>query len=323
MFERFLWLAGWVPPELAHKLALLALRMPVRRCELVPELEYRWRGLRFRTRVGIAAGLDKNGVALRGIDRAGAGFVELGTILTDTWPGLSERPRLVRLTAAKALWNRLGFPSDGAAAVVRRLAAFPRRARHGMLVAGNIGPHPGRVARASTIDEYVSIASADLRELVRVLHSEADLFVVNLSSPNTRGLRELLQRGDLATALLKPLRDSITDCDRLAEGSRETPLLLKIPPEDCEGHEWTEKSLEGLVGPLISSDACQGFVAYEHLEPACDAACAVEWMRDDGRCVWGAVATTSSKNRSTVERSCRARSTDCGLRRNHRTSRRP
>jgi dihydroorotate dehydrogenase len=116
-------LLGLLPTELSHVLGLQALRLPIWRLVGRPvEDPFEWQGLRFRNRVGIAAGLDKNAVAVRGLERIGAGFVEVGTVVTRPWPG-QPRPRLRRLAQSGGLWNRLGFPSHG----VARLRVSPRR----------------------------------------------------------------------------------------------------------------------------------------------------------------------------------------------------
>src|SRR5512145_816673 len=142
----WLWpLVSLTPPELAHRLGLLALRQPVRLGGRAVEDPFHWRGHRFRNRVGIAAGLDKNGVALRGLAALGVGFVEVGTVLARPHPGSPLRPRMRRLPAERALWNRLGFPSQGAAGVRDHLARTPLA---DVALAVNLAPHPLTVRSA-------------------------------------------------------------------------------------------------------------------------------------------------------------------------------
>ena len=110
-----------LPPEIAHEMALLALRLPTPPIFRLAQDPFDWRGLRFRNRVGIAAGFDKNAVALHGVRSLGAGFVEVGTILVKPWPGNEVRPRIRRIPGSGAIWNRLGFPSLGLEKVRKNL----------------------------------------------------------------------------------------------------------------------------------------------------------------------------------------------------------
>jgi len=211
--------------------------------------------------VGIAAGFDKNAVALRGIESLGTGFVEVGTILVKPWHGNDLRPRVKRMTSIEAIWNRLGFPSVGLDRIKKNLKAFPRAARKGLVVGCNIGPHPGNVKEAKSVADFLVTARDELSQLALALFEDADFFVVNLSSPNTPGLRQLLQSEDLSAQLLVPLRRSIRQFDRESKRPHETPLLVKLPPEDADRVPWSCESLKTVVLPLIASDACDGFVA--------------------------------------------------------------
>jgi dihydroorotate dehydrogenase len=250
-----------IPPELAHRLALAALRVPAPRLFNLHEDPFVWNGLRFRNRVGIAAGFDKNAVALNGIESLGAGFVEVGTILVKPWAGTDKMPRIKRFSQTDAIWNRLGFPSMGLDTINRNLESFSSRARNGLVIGANIGPHPGNLKAASTIDAYLAIARDELMELARALYPHTDFFVVNLSSPNTPGLRGLLQAKDLADQLFEPLRQAIRQCELESGNSRRTPMLVKLPPEDADRVPWSSASLEKVVEPLVTRDLCDGFVA--------------------------------------------------------------
>jgi dihydroorotate dehydrogenase len=258
---RHLWpIIRQIPPELAHQLALCALQMPLRLGEPVDD-EFAWHGLMFRNRAGVAAGFDKNAVCMPGLDRIGAGFVEVGTILVEPWQGNQVSPRMARLLSLHGLWNRLGFTSLGLRKVANNLARFPRERRHGMVVACNVGPHPGNLKRAVDRSNALAAAKAELLHLAEALQPHADMFVINLSSPNTPGLRSLLQSADLAEMVIKPIHEEVQKLDRASGGSRHTPLLIKLPPEDENRELWTEGSLAKVIQPLIAAGVCNGFVA--------------------------------------------------------------
>jgi dihydroorotate dehydrogenase len=250
-----------LPPEVAHQLTLLALRSPLwRRLQCIDD-PFDWHGLRFRNRVGIAAGFDKNAVALRGIEALGAGFIEVGTILVQPWLGNDLRPRVKRMPSIEAIWNGLGFPSRGVNRISKNLKAFRRQTRNGLVVGCNIGPHPGNVTEAKTVTDFLVTARVELLQLIGALFGDADFFVVNLSSPNTPGLRQLLQSEDLSRELFAPLRHGVRQLDRETNRPHPTPLLVKLPPEDADRLPWTIESLKGAVDPLVASDLCDGFVA--------------------------------------------------------------
>lgn len=249
-----------LPPERAHQLGLAALRLPARWAPVVND-PFTWRGLTFRNRVGIAAGFDKNGTALAGIERLGVGFVEVGTILVAPWPGNLERPRLRRLIREKAIWNRLGFPSDGLDVIAPRLARFPRERRRGMLVGCNIGPHPGHLKAAGSPEAYLGLVYDELRTLVERLHPHADFFVVNLSSPNTTGLRGILRDPRVGREVIVPLKQRLGELDHAGSRTHATPLFLKLPPEDVDRLPWSAQTLGPIISPLAAERACDGFVA--------------------------------------------------------------
>jgi dihydroorotate dehydrogenase len=240
---------------------LLALRTPGLRVWREVDDSFEWHGLCFRNRVGIAAGFDKNAVALRGIEALGTGFVEVGTILIKPWRGNVVRPRVERLAGIQAIWNCLGFPSVGLDRIKKNLRAFTRRERRGLVVGCNIGPHPANVKTANSVADYLVTARDELSRLVLSLFEHADLFVVNLSSPNTPGLRNLLQAPELAGELFQPLMRTLRGLDIEFKRPHSTPMLVKLPPEDVDRAEWSSDSLKTVVGPLVASGACDGFVA--------------------------------------------------------------
>lgn len=201
-------------PEDAHALAIRALRfMPLtKRHEDPPALAVRAFGLNFPNPVGLAAGFDKHGEVPDALLRLGFGFVEVGTVTPLAQPG-NERPRLFRLDADEAVINRFGFNSEGAAAVLRRLAA---RAAEGGIVGVNIGANrdsPDRIA------DYV--------RLIETFAPVASYFTVNVSSPNTPGLRDL-QRASALDDLLARVIDAR---ERVRPNAGPTPILLKIAPD--------------------------------------------------------------------------------------------
>src|SRR6185312_3350587 len=201
-------------PEDAHRLALKALRfMPGRgRPADPPELAVRAFGLNFPNPAGIAPGFDKNAEAPDALLRLGFAFVEVGTITPRPQSG-NPRPRLFRLDADEGVINRLGFNNDGAPAVLARLAA---RAKEGGVVGVNIGANRDATDRA---EDYV--------RLIETFAPVATYFTINVSSPNTPGLRDLQQ----ANALDDLLARVVGAREEVAPRSGPTPVLLKIAPD--------------------------------------------------------------------------------------------
>lgn len=162
-------------------------------------------GMTFRSPIGIAAGFDKNALLMPFLAALGFGFVEVGTVTLRPQPG-NPRPRMFRLSQTKALVNRMGFNNDGADAVAARLAAWERNVP--LLV--NVGKNRD-VALEAAVENYV--------ECYRRVAPHADAAVLNLSSPNTPGLRDL-QRPEHLDALLRAVRSV-----------RSGPVLIKIAPD--------------------------------------------------------------------------------------------
>jgi len=214
-----------LPPETAHELALHALslglgtegsrRLAARRYERSTFGQLRRFGLTFKNPVGLAAGFDKNGVVARQLAALGFGFVEVGTVTNVAQAG-NPRPRLFRLPLDRALVNRLGFNNEGARALAHRL----ERAKPACVVGVNIGK-----SRVVPVEE----ATADYLASFETVWPHADYLTVNVSSPNTPGLREL-QRADLLAALLGVLqRRNVELAD--ANARAPVPLLVKIAPD--------------------------------------------------------------------------------------------
>ena len=201
-------------PEDAHGLAIKALRfMPLPRLGADPrELAVRAFGLNFPNPVGLAAGFDKNAQAPDALLKLGFGFVEVGTVTPRPQAG-NPRPRLFRLEADQGVINRLGFNNAGAAVVLARLA---ERTGAGGIVGVNIG------ANRDSPD-----LAGDYVRLIETFAMVASYFTVNVSSPNTPGLRDLQQ----ARALDDLLARVIDARERMQPSSGPTPVLLKIAPD--------------------------------------------------------------------------------------------
>src|SRR6476660_4990904 len=177
-----------------------------------PALRVRALGLSFPGPVGLAAGFDKDALGTRGLAALGFGFVEVGTVTARAQPG-NPRPRMFRLTADRALVNRMGFNNAGAAAAAARLA----RARGGPVVGVNIG----KTRAVPDAD-----AAADYAASARAVAAVADYVVVNVSSPNTPGLRDL-QAADRLLPVLTAVRSALD----ASSPTRRVPLLVKIAPD--------------------------------------------------------------------------------------------
>jgi len=186
-----------------------------------PSLATSRMGLRFPSPVGLAGGFDKNAVAPRALAALGFGFLELGTV-TAAPQEPNPPPNLFRLPDDRALVNRLGFPNDGAAAVAARHARTRSDGPMPVPVAFSIGK-----SRAVPVDVLPAVVD-DYLASFRAVRGVADFVVVNVSSPNTKGLRAL-QGPELARALLQALRE---ESER---GERRVPLLLKISPDLAQG----------------------------------------------------------------------------------------
>ena len=193
-------------------------------------------GIRFRNRVGVAAGFDKDAVALRGWAALGFGFAEVGTV-TPLPQGGSPRPRLFRLAEDEALINRMGFNNAGAPAVAGNLAAARSRLPAGFVVGVNIGRNAATPAEDSVRD-YLAAQ--------RLLAPHADYLAVNVSSPNTPGLRDLQAPGrlrELLTALLEAGQ----------QHGFARPIFVKLAPDLSAG------DLEAVLTAVLAIPA-QGLI---------------------------------------------------------------
>lgn len=204
-----------IPPEATHAAALAALNISNRLGLITSPVEtsapVNLFGLRFPNQLGVADGLDKNGVAIDALGQLGFGFVEVGTVTPKAQPG-NARPRLFRLSNDEALINRMGFPNGGVAALIEKLK---RRTYRGIC-----GVNIGKNATTPLSD-----AAADYLACLTAVYDYADYVAINVSSPNTADLRSLQGR-DALSPLLTTLLTARSSLQR--ERNRSVPILLKL-----------------------------------------------------------------------------------------------
>lgn len=223
-----------LPPETAHHLAIAALRAGFAGRAAVaddPRLATRAFGRLLRNPIGLAAGFDKDAVALAGLARLGFGFLEAGTVTPRPQAG-NPRPRLFRLEEDRALINRMGFNNRGAAAFAANLARADRAL---VPVGANLG-----------INKEAATPLADYPALVRAVAPHADYVAINVSSPNTPGLRDLQ-----ATDRLAAILDAIA-----REAPGHPPLFVKLAPDLDEAvlPELVAMAIErGIAGLIVSN----------------------------------------------------------------------
>ena len=195
----------------------LAIAMEVSAGPIPATLEREVFGLRFPNPIGLAAGFDKNAVAVPALAALGFGFVEVGTVTRQAQLG-NPRPRLFRVVSDEALINRMGFNNDGAQVVAARLASMPRQPIP-------IGVSLGK-SKVTPLDEAIDdyLGSLDL------LYAWGDYFAINISSPNTPGLRDLQAR-DRLDALLAALVARLRERAAASGRAIPKPLLVKVAPD--------------------------------------------------------------------------------------------
>jgi dihydroorotate dehydrogenase len=225
-------------PETAHRLSLLLLRLagrlPPARHWLAaafapPSKPVRAFGLAFKNPVGLAAGYDKDAAAVQGLAALGFGHIEVGTVTPRTQPG-NPRPRLYRLVEDEAVINRMGFPGRGIQAVAQSLQAARQGRRNLEAVIGvNLGKNS---------DTPLEEAAGDYLALMNTFTPLADYLAINVSSPNTVGLRRLQGR-----ALLEDLLGAIAR--QRAHSRVVRPVLVKIAPD------LTDEELDDAVGVIL------------------------------------------------------------------------
>ena len=254
------------PPETSHHLVAFLLKIPglsflfglFYKYEN-PKLQKNIFGLNFPNPVGLAAGFDKDAKFFDEISNCGFGFIEVGTVTPKPQPG-NDKPRLFRLTEDEALINRMGFNNDGVEAMVERLKKrhTPSGSPHGeVLIGGNIGKNK------ITPNEN---AIADYEYCFEKLYGYVDYFVVNVSSPNTPGLRELQEKEPLKKILfrLMELNRKLSDERRLTRDANTfsvgrpssvlRPVLLKIAPD------LTNEQLDDII-EIVRETKIDGVVA--------------------------------------------------------------
>lgn len=224
-------------PEFGHNLAINALKLrmlqpPV--CKEYPELETKLFGINFKNPVGLAAGFDKNGEAITPLLQRGFGFIEVGTCTPKAQNG-NEKPRLFRLAEDEAVINRFGFNNKGAEFFVNNLKRRPNSG----VVGSNIGKN--KLSKDSVAD-YIT--------MLEKVHGLSDYITINISSPNTPGLRDLQGREALDTLL-----GAIVEKQAELSG-KKVPILLKISPDTTthEREDIAEMVLKHSIDGLIVSN---------------------------------------------------------------------
>lgn len=211
-------------PERAHALTLNLIRLAgalpplgaiLRAWYAGPEKPVQAFGLSFPNRVGLAAGYDKDGLGWRGLVTLGFGHIEVGTVTLRPQPG-NPKPRIFRLPQNQAVINRMGFPGKGADFVLKQLAG-PRPV--GLILGVNLGKNK---------DTPLEEAAGDYLALMKIFAPLGDYLAINVSSPNTIGLRRLQARQELESLLNELNRERQTQEARLG---RRVPLLVKLAPD--------------------------------------------------------------------------------------------
>ncbi|MCX6332093.1 MAG: quinone-dependent dihydroorotate dehydrogenase [Bacteroidetes bacterium] len=234
-----------LPPETAHKLSMQGLHMaagiPILKKKLASQFQYSkgdlstslW-GLQFPNPVGLGAGFDKNAAHLDELEMLGFGFVEIGTVTPKPQAG-NLQPRLFRIPDQKALINRMGFNNEGLEIIASRLKDRKAKANSNLIIGGNIGKNKVTDNHDAWIDYCTNFKG---------LESVVDYFVVNVSSPNTPGLRALQEK--------ESLRKIFSELQNLNKNNK--PILLKMAPD----LEWS--ALDDII-ELCSEIKIDGLVA--------------------------------------------------------------
>lgn len=235
-------------PETAHNLALWALArglVPKPARKEYPELRMNLWNLSFPNVVGLAAGFDKNAIAIKPLLSQGFGFVELGTVTPLPQIG-NPRPRLFRLKEDEAIINRMGFNNLGCVPFLTRLEEWGRETKgYEGIVGANIGKNK------DTTDPI-----GDYLEMFRKIYGLSDYITINISSPNTPGLRGLQQKGELGILLTEIMKIRDTQAERYGP----IPILVKIAPDTSnqERHDIAEVVMDHKVDGLIVSNTTVG-----------------------------------------------------------------
>jgi len=188
-------------------------------------------GITFPNAIGLAAGLDKDAEHIDALAKCGFGFIEVGTVTPLAQPG-NDKPRLFRLVADHAIINRMGFNNAGVEALVENV----RRSDHSCVLGINIGKNKVTPLE-NAVDDYLAC--------MQQVYSHADYITINISSPNTPGLRDL-QHGEGLTALLTQLKEKQSELNQ--QQNRYVPLAVKIAPD------LDEEEIRDIAGRLLSAE---------------------------------------------------------------------
>ena len=228
----------WLPPKLAHDLSPFFLPLFAKQFETKDTgwKSVRWRDLTFQNPMGIAGGVDKNGQSLFDWQRLGAGFLEVGTVTPQ--PQEANPGRIVdRSYGQRALWNKMGFPNKGVGHVQENLKTFAKNKKAPLFI--NIGKNR-TTANIKAHEDYIYC--------MQKLYMYADAFVINVSSPNTKDLRQLQKGDEFIQFLLKIMSAKKEYCP-------QTPILLKLSP-DLSSRELEfilETSFEDIDGWVLAN----------------------------------------------------------------------
>jgi dihydroorotate dehydrogenase len=256
MYKLFRPLLFKLDPETAHHLTLQLMRLggaqPIRsilqQLYAAPEKPVEAFGLTFKNPVGLAAGYDKDGVAIRGLSTLGFGHIEIGTVTPRPQPG-NPKPRIFRLVEDEAIINRMGFPGRGAKYVAMSLrgalkgrrgnlpaneeiASTASQSRNDIIIGLNLGKNKDTPLEEAAID-YIT--------LMRTFAHLADYLTINISSPNTVGLRRLQGRG-----MLENLLNEIANARRTSDVA--LPILVKLAPD------LTDEELDDAIGVILDKN---------------------------------------------------------------------
>jgi len=227
----------WLPPQLAHRFAPSGVRLlsrPIRTKNRVSWRSFSWQGIHFENPLGIAGSVDKNGDQIMAWSRLGAGFVEVGTVTPKPQP---PNPSVIldRDLKSQSLWNRMGFPNSGTESVKRRLESLDPQVRPPLFL--NVGKNR---------DTDNSQAAQDYAHVINSFDGLVDVFVINISSPNTAGLRDLFKPMNFEGFLSRIFANITTSI----------PVLLKLSPDmdDSEIITTIEVALkQGIKGFVLTN----------------------------------------------------------------------
>lgn len=241
-YERIQSLLFKLDPEKAHELTLSALKIAnsVLPAPKFPEGRVQLLGKPVRNLVGLAAGLDKNAACVDGLARLGFGFIEVGTVTPRAQPG-NPKPRMFRITETQSIINRMGFNNEGLEKFIQNIRQSSYQ-KNGGMIGLNIGKNADTPVEQATQDYLLGL---------RGVYPYADYITINISSPNTKNLRDLQQQKQLNELLstLAQERSKLSD-----EHGKNVPILLKIAPDLTK-----QQVLE--IAEVVSNNKIEGVIA--------------------------------------------------------------